>query len=143
MRWFDIDLNKHDSHSVFNCSSSCCCSYCQFTAAVRYLHENITIWKKALRDTVAVVGAFIASKCGLFAVQKCISDEESKGVPRSRIVIGGFSQGGAVALYSALAHQQTPLAGVIGLSCWLPLHSQFPQVRGTPTTLPLPTGERD
>jgi lysophospholipase-2 len=42
-------------------------------------------------------------------------------------VIGGFSQGGALALYSALLFPK-PLAGVIALSCWLPLHKQFPSV---------------
>ncbi len=66
-----------------------------------------------------------------FPVQDYISEEEKRGVPRNRIVVGGFSQGGSVALYSALTHAKPPLAGIIGLSTWLPLHNQFPQVRGT------------
>ncbi|MEE6484403.1 hypothetical protein FKM82_013859 [Ascaphus truei] len=35
-------------------------------------------------------------------------------------------QGGALSLYTALTCQQK-LAGVVGLSCWLPLHKTFPQ----------------
>lgn len=43
-------------------------------------------------------------------------------------VCGFFSpQGGALSLYTALTTQQK-LAGVVALSCWLPLHKSFPQV---------------
>lgn len=38
-----------------------------------------------------------------------------------------FVQGGALSLYTALTCQHK-LAGVVGLSCWLPLHKTFPQV---------------
>ena len=62
-------------------------------------------------------------------VQTLISDEEKAGIARNRIIIGGFSQGGAVALYSALAEPKPPLAGILGLSTWLPLHAAFPAVR--------------
>lgn len=41
--------------------------------------------------------------------------------------IGGFSQGGAVALYSALT-STTTVAGILALSTWLPLHATFPDV---------------
>uniref|UniRef100_A0A672N8S6 palmitoyl-protein hydrolase n=1 Tax=Sinocyclocheilus grahami TaxID=75366 RepID=A0A672N8S6_SINGR len=58
---------------------------------------------------------------------KAIIDHEVKnGIPSSRIILGGFSQGGALSLYTALTSQQH-LAGVVGLSCWLPLHKTFPQ----------------
>lgn len=36
-------------------------------------------------------------------------------------------QGGALSLYTALTTQQK-LAGVVALSCWLPLRKSFPQV---------------
>lgn len=42
-------------------------------------------------------------------------------------MIGGFSQGGAVALHRALATDQK-LSGVVGLSTWLPLHRKLDQV---------------
>jgi len=37
-------------------------------------------------------------------------------------------QGGALSLYTALTCQHQ-LAGIVALSCWLPLHKAFPQVR--------------
>ncbi|KAL2736713.1 acyl-protein thioesterase 1-like [Vespula maculifrons] len=41
------------------------------------------------------------------------------------VAAGGFSQGGALAMYSALTYPE-PLAGIIALSSWLPLHQKFP-----------------
>lgn len=53
-----------------------------------------------------------------------IIDEEIKaGIPAERIMIGGFSQGGALALYTAITSGKN-LAGVAALSCWLPLNKQ-------------------
>lgn len=40
-------------------------------------------------------------------------------------MLGGFSQGGALALHAALTYPE-PLAGVMALSCWLPRHAYFP-----------------
>lgn len=61
-------------------------------------------------------------------VQKYIEDEEKLGIPRNRIIVGGFSQGGAAALYSALTAKHDPLAGILALSTWMPLHKKFPGV---------------
>lgn len=58
-------------------------------------------------------------------IHKMIDDEVKEGIAPNRIVLGGFSQGGALALYSALIYPK-PLAGVMALSCWLPLHKTFP-----------------
>ncbi|CAH1773991.1 unnamed protein product, partial [Owenia fusiformis] len=61
------------------------------------------------------------------SLQDIISEEETKNnIKSDRIIVGGFSQGGAVALYSALTTDK-PLAGILGLSTWLPLHKSFPQ----------------
>lgn len=65
-----------------------------------------------------------------------IEDEIERGVPANRIIVGGFSQGGALALYSALKFPQR-LAGVVALSCWLPLHKSFPAEVSCPTDLPV------
>lgn len=54
-----------------------------------------------------------------------IDEEVAAGVSPSRIVLGGFSQGGALALYSAFTYSR-PLAGIMALSCWLPLRDEFP-----------------
>merc|ERR1712154_699549 len=52
------------------------------------------------------------------AVEDCVSNLESKGVSRDRIVIGGFSQGGAVALRSAY-HAKGGFAACASLSGWV------------------------
>ncbi|THD26881.1 Acyl protein thioesterase 1 [Fasciola hepatica] len=57
-------------------------------------------------------------------LDKFIAAEISNGIPAKRIVIGGFSQGGSVALYHALTSNRA-YGGVIALSSWLPLHSKF------------------
>lgn len=63
-----------------------------------------------------------------------VDKEESEGIPSNKVVIGGFSQGGAVALYTAFTMSK-PLAGVIALSSWMPLNKQFPAVvKGNQTT---------
>jgi phospholipase/carboxylesterase len=49
-----------------------------------------------------------------------IDHERARGVPASRLVLAGFSQGGAIALHVALRHPE-PLAGVIALSTYLVL----------------------
>jgi lysophospholipase-2 len=59
------------------------------------------------------------------AVQTMVEDEIKGGIPSKQIILGGFSQGGSLALYTALT-METELAGVLALSSWLPLHKSFP-----------------
>lgn len=51
------------------------------------------------------------------AIGKLIEREISQGIPSERIVIAGFSQGGAVAYEAALSYPK-PLAGVMALSTY-------------------------
>ena len=55
-------------------------------------------------------------------VEALIARERQRGVPAERLVLAGFSQGGAVALHTGLRHAER-LAGVMALSCYLPLAS--------------------
>ncbi|KAK3787281.1 hypothetical protein RRG08_056002 [Elysia crispata] len=57
-------------------------------------------------------------------LQDLIAKEVSEGIPPERIVIGGFSQGGSLALYTAFG-TDTKIAGLLLLSSWMPLHKQF------------------
>lgn len=57
-------------------------------------------------------------------IEKLIAGEISRGVPAERIVLAGFSQGGAIALHTALRYQQR-LAGVLALSTYLPLRDSL------------------
>lgn len=52
-------------------------------------------------------------------VAALIKRENRRGVETDRIVLAGFSQGGAVALYAGLRYQEK-LAGILGLSTYLP-----------------------
>lgn len=54
-------------------------------------------------------------------IEALIAREIEAGIPANRIVLAGFSQGGAVALHSGLRHGAT-LAGIMALSTYLPLH---------------------
>ena len=54
------------------------------------------------------------------ALQALIEREVAKGVPASRIVLGGFSQGCAMTLLTGLRAPQR-LAGLLGMSGYLPL----------------------
>jgi phospholipase/carboxylesterase len=51
-------------------------------------------------------------------VEALIDREKARGVEEGRIVLAGFSQGGAIALYTALRHP-VRLAGVVALSTYL------------------------
>lgn len=57
-------------------------------------------------------------------IELLIAQENSRGIANNRIVIAGFSQGGAIALHVA-SRQQQALAGVLALSTYLPLHDQL------------------
>lgn len=54
------------------------------------------------------------------ALMKFITEETDAGIPSNRIVLGGFSQGGAMALFTGITTQHK-LAGVFGLSSYLVL----------------------
>lgn len=53
-------------------------------------------------------------------VEALIAREQERGVPSERILLAGFSQGGAIALAAGLRHPQK-LAGIIALSTYLPI----------------------
>lgn len=55
-------------------------------------------------------------------VEALVARERERGVPDSRIVLAGFSQGGAIALHTGLRHPAR-LAGIMALSTYLPLQS--------------------
>ena len=68
--------------------------------------------------------------------RELIDAERDSGVPAERIVIGGFSQGGVVALHTALRYPER-LGGVLALSTWLPLREELareysPEALNTP-----------
>ena len=61
-------------------------------------------------------------RASMAQVEALIAREAERGVPPSRLVLAGFSQGGAIALAAGL-RRQTGLAGLVALSTYLPLTS--------------------
>lgn len=59
-------------------------------------------------------------------IEALIAREQAHGIAPSRIVLAGFSQGGAIALHTALRYPLR-LAGLIALSTYLPLKSKLTQ----------------
>jgi phospholipase/carboxylesterase len=57
-------------------------------------------------------------------IESLIENEINRGIASERIVLAGFSQGGAIALHTALRFP-LKLAGVLALSTYLPLHSKL------------------
>jgi len=53
-------------------------------------------------------------------IEALIAREKTRGIPAGRIVLAGFSQGGAMALQTGLRHPER-IAGIMALSCFLPL----------------------
>jgi phospholipase/carboxylesterase len=66
-------------------------------------------------------------------VEQLIAREVARGTPRQRIVLAGFSQGGAITLQTGL-RQTEPLAGLVALSCYLPLAALFEAERAAGST---------
>jgi phospholipase/carboxylesterase len=77
-----------------------------------------------LAATVSDIHAFIAR-------------EAERGVPAERVVVAGFSQGGVVALYSALCYPQR-LAGTVVLSAPVAASAERMVVDATPANAKLP-----
>jgi len=70
------------------------------------------------------------------SIETLIAQEAARGIAPGHIFLAGFSQGGAIALHTAL-RQTVPLAGVLALSAYLPMSDSvnseaLPATRITP-----------
>jgi phospholipase/carboxylesterase len=75
---------------------------------------DILGWSGQVREDSVGIRASAA------AVARLIDREIERGMPSERVVLAGFSQGGAIALHTALREPRA-LAGVLALSTYLPL----------------------
>ncbi|HSH55000.1 MAG TPA: alpha/beta fold hydrolase [Methylotenera sp.] len=77
-------------------------------------------------DLYGLTAGSIEDETGIRTSQEYINTliniEIERGIPAERIVLAGFSQGGAIALHTALRYPQK-LGGVLALSTYLPLKS--------------------
>ena len=58
-------------------------------------------------------------------VEALIAREKARGTAANRLVLAGFSQGGAIALQTGLRHSER-IAGIMALSTYLPIAEKFP-----------------
>ena len=83
---------------------------------------------RAWYDVYALEGQRREDAAGVRAsqahVEELIASEKKRGIAASRIVLAGFSQGGAIALHTGLRHAER-LAGIMALSTYLPVASAF------------------
>ncbi|KAG7058581.1 acyl-protein thioesterase 1 [Colletotrichum scovillei] len=75
---------------------------------------------EALRESEDERGILASSEY----FQQLVQAEVDAGIPAERVVLGGFSQGGAMAIFSGLTGKHR-IGGIVGLSCWLLLSNKF------------------
>jgi len=91
-------------------------------APVRPVTLNGGYPMRAWYDITALDRGAAQDEAGIRASQQAITalirQENERGIASERIVLAGFSQGGAMALYAGVRYPQR-LAGIMGLSCYL------------------------
>ena len=80
---------------------------------MRAWYDIISPSREAQQDSAGI-------RASQAAVEALIAQEASHGIAPAHIFLAGFSQGGAIALHTAL-RQKAPLGGVLALSTYLPL----------------------
>ena len=74
-------------------------------------------------------------------IEKIVAQlHEEEGIPPSRVVLGGFSQGGAVAITAAYNRRKkdaVPFAGCVCMSGWLPMKEYLEVSEESAATTPL------
>ena len=93
-------------------------------APMRSVTINQGMVMRAWYDIRAVAGQRREDGEGVRAsqtqIEALLARERARGITADRLVLAGFSQGGAMALHTGLRHPER-LAGVMALSCSLPL----------------------
>lgn len=80
---------------------------------MRAWYDIVAIDRRARQDEEGI-------RASAAATVELIEREKERGLPAARIVLAGFSQGGAIAIHAALRYPER-LAGLIALSTWMPL----------------------
>ena len=81
--------------------------------AMRAWYDILGFDRRAREDAAGI-------RASAAAVTELVDREIERGMSSDRIVLAGFSQGGAIALHTAL-REPRPLGGVLALSTYLPL----------------------
>lgn len=95
-------------------------------APVRPVTLNGGFPMRAWFDLYDLTAEFKIDKKGILessaTLHGLIKEEMEQGIPAENIVLAGFSQGGALALYSGLTYPKR-LGGIMGLSTFLPINA--------------------
>jgi phospholipase/carboxylesterase len=96
-------------------------------APIRPITINANMRMRAWYDIYSLEDLTQEDEAGILQTEKSINEliraEIDNGIPSNRIILAGFSQGGAMALFAGLRYPQ-PLAGILALSTYLPLANQ-------------------
>lgn len=105
----------------------------ELPVAVRYIFPHapmrpVTIngglvmraWYDIASQSIAAQQDAAGIRASQLLVEGLIAQEVARGIAPGNIFLAGFSQGGAIALHTAL-RQAVPLGGVLALSTYLPL----------------------
>ena len=85
--------------------------------AMRAWYDIVGLDRRSKQDEVGI-------RASHSFVEALIKRENERGIATDRIALAGFSQGGAMALYSGTRHPDK-LAGIMGLSCYMLLDTRF------------------
>jgi len=85
--------------------------------AMRAWYDILAIDRHAAEDANGI-------RASQTAINEWVRRENARGIGTSRIVLAGFSQGGAMALYAGTRYPER-LAGIMGLSCYQVLAASF------------------
>ena len=109
-------------------------------APVRPVTVNGGMEMRAWYDIVSLDSEGRADESGIRAssaiLENLIEAEQQRGIDASRIVAAGFSQGGAIAIQTALTSEKK-LAGLMALSTYLPLPKTIESEHAGDSSLPV------
>lgn len=92
-------------------------------APLRPVTINMGMRMRAWYDVVSLGGGredAAGIRASQALLEALIAREKTRGIEARRVVLAGFSQGGAIALQTGLRHPER-LGGILALSTWLPL----------------------
>jgi phospholipase/carboxylesterase len=84
---------------------------------MRAWYDILTLDRGGLEDEAGI-------RASAEILGQLVAGEQERGVAPHRIVVAGFSQGGAIALHAGLRSRQV-LGGIMALSTYLPLKNAF------------------
>lgn len=109
-------------------------------APMRPVSINNGMPTRAWYDIYALEEQMPEDEQGIHEAQKQIAElieqEHLRGIPYERIILGGFSQGGAMALFTGIRYTN-PLCGIIALSTYLPLINKT-EIEASPANKHIP-----